>query len=155
MMNGQNGGRQVKRSNGLGVLAAFALLAGCAQKELVLDGVRQESLVGARTVLDVLDAEQELFDAEVAAAAAARDSIVAAYRLKAGMGELTAMALDLDAAPYDPDAYYQEVRSAWLGTGDGSLDDPAETSDGRDAAMTDDVDAEDGSMDSEAMPDGG
>lgn len=93
---------------------------------LALDGVRQESLVGARTILDVLDAEQELFDAEVAAAAAARDTIVAAYRLKAGTGELTAMALDLDAVPYDPDAYYQEVRGAWFGTGDSSIDDPAE-----------------------------
>ncbi len=93
---------------------------------LALEGVRQESLVGARTVLDVLDAEQELFDAEVAATAAARDGIVAAYRLKAGMGELTAMALDLDAVPYDPDAYYQEVRRAWFGTGDSDADDPVE-----------------------------
>ncbi|HRY27406.1 MAG: TolC family outer membrane protein [Geminicoccaceae bacterium] len=124
---------------------------------LALDGVRQESLVGARTVLDVLDAEQELFDAEVAAAAAARDSIVAAYRLKAGMGELTAMALDLDAVPYDPDAYYQEVRSAWFGTGDSAADDPPgpETDDDQDGAVADDADAEGETMDTEAMPEGG
>ncbi|MEZ5866663.1 MAG: TolC family protein, partial [Geminicoccaceae bacterium] len=122
---------------------------------LALDGVRQESLVGARTILDVLDAEQELFDAEVAATAAARDGIVAAYRLKAGMGELTAMALDLDAVPYDPDAYYQEVRSAWFGTGDSAADDPPEPEGDQDGAMADDADAQGGSMDTEATPNGG
>ncbi|MCB2116925.1 MAG: PQQ-binding-like beta-propeller repeat protein [Rhodobacteraceae bacterium] len=56
-MNGQNGGRQVKRSNGLGVLAAFALLAGCAQKELVLDGVRQDprtAVIGTEPAPDAL-----------------------------------------------------------------------------------------------------
>ena len=33
--------------------------------EIALDGVRQEANVGSRTVLDVLDAEQELLDAQV------------------------------------------------------------------------------------------
>ncbi len=94
-----------------------SLLRQVESARLALDGVRQESLVGARTILDVLDAEQELFDAEAAAAAAARDAIVAAYRLKAGMGELTATALDLEAVPYDPASYYEEVRGAWFGTG--------------------------------------
>lgn len=95
---------------------------------LALDGVQEEARVGVRTVLDVLDAEQELFAAEVATTAAERDALVAAYQLKAGMGTLTARALDLDVAVYDPEAYYREVRSAWFGTGEGAgSDDEGET----------------------------
>ena len=95
---------------------------------LALDGVRQEARLGARTVLDVLDAEQELFEAEVAATSAERDAVVAGYRIKAGMGLLTAAALDLDVVAYDPEAYYREVRSAWVGIGEADeveLDEPA------------------------------
>jgi TolC family type I secretion outer membrane protein len=84
---------------------------------LALDGVQQEARVGARTVLDVLDAEQELFEAEVAITAAERDNVVAAFRVIAGMGMLTARALDLDTVLFDPEAYYREVREAWRGTG--------------------------------------
>lgn len=84
---------------------------------LALDGVQQEARLGTRTVLDVLDAEQELFEAEVAITAAERDAVVAAYRIEAGRGMLTARAMDLDATFFDPEAYYREVRSAWFGTG--------------------------------------
>jgi outer membrane protein len=84
---------------------------------LALDGVQQEARVGARTVLDVLDAEQELFEAEVAITAAERDNVAAAFRVIAGMGMLTARALDLDTVLFDPEAYYREVRDAWRGTG--------------------------------------
>ena len=101
--------------------ARARLLALARQVEaasLALDGVQQEARIGSRTVLDVLDAEQELFEAEVAATAAERDAVVAGYRIKAGMGLLTAEALDLDVVAYDPEAYYREVRGAWIGTGE-------------------------------------
>jgi TolC family type I secretion outer membrane protein len=94
---------------------------------LALDGVQQEARVGTRTVLDVLDAEQELFEADVAITTAERDVVVAGYRVLAGMGMLTAGALDLDTVLFDPEAYYREVRGAWFGTGgtagDGVADD--------------------------------
>jgi TolC family type I secretion outer membrane protein len=63
-----------------------------------LDGVRQEALVGARTVLDVLDAEQELFAAEVDLVRAGREQVLAAYRLRAAIGRLTARDLELEVA---------------------------------------------------------
>lgn len=83
---------------------------------LAMGGVEHEARLGARTLLDVLDAEHELFEAEVAMAAAERDAIIAAYRVKAAMGQLTAQALDLDIVLYDPEAYHREVESAWFGT---------------------------------------
>ncbi|MCZ6774435.1 MAG: TolC family outer membrane protein, partial [Proteobacteria bacterium] len=50
--------------------------------EIALEGVQTEAQVGSRTVLDVLDAEQELLDAKVNLVRARRDDIVAAYGLK-------------------------------------------------------------------------
>jgi outer membrane protein TolC len=91
---------------------------------LALDGVQQEARMGTRTVLDVLDAEQELFEAQVATTTAERDAVVSAYRVLAGMGMLTARALDLDTVLFDPEAYYREVRGAWFGTGSAAGDDP-------------------------------
>ena len=103
------------------LLTARARLVALARQTesaaLALDGVQQEARLGARTVLDVLDAEQELFEAEVARTSAERDELVAAFRVKASMGMLTARALDLDTVLFDPEAYYREVRDAWRGTG--------------------------------------
>ena len=44
--------------------------------EVALEGVEQEALVGARTVLDVLDAEQERLSAQVSLVRANRDEFV-------------------------------------------------------------------------------
>jgi TolC family type I secretion outer membrane protein len=102
------------------LLTARARLVALARQTesaaLALDGVQQEAHLGARTVLDVLDAEQELFEAEVARTSAERDELVAAFRVKASMGMLTARALSLDTVLFDPEAYYREVRDAWRGT---------------------------------------
>ncbi|MCZ6604850.1 MAG: TolC family protein, partial [Alphaproteobacteria bacterium] len=64
-------------------------------QEIALEGVTQESRVGARTVLDELDAEQELLDAQVNLVRAERDEVVAAYRLLAAVGLLTVDHLEL------------------------------------------------------------
>src|SRR5690606_5752776 len=57
---------------------------------VALDGVEREAAVGSRTVLDVLDAEQELLDSRVAHTEAQRDERVAAFELAAATGNLTA-----------------------------------------------------------------
>ncbi len=69
--------------------------------EIALEGVRQEADVGSRTILDVLDAEQELLDARVNNARAVRDRTVAAYNLLATVGMLNARDLGLSATYYD------------------------------------------------------
>lgn len=91
--------------------------------EIALEGARQEALVGQRTVLDVLDQEQELFQAEVDLVRAQRDQIVAGYRLKAVIGELTARGIELPVEPYDAEAHYERVRNRLFGVGE-DIEDP-------------------------------
>lgn len=84
--------------------------------EVALDGVQREAAVGSRTVLDVLDAEQELLDAKVSLVRVQRDELVAMFELKQAIGELTAEKLGLDTGIYEPDVHYNEVRGKWIGT---------------------------------------
>ena len=79
---------------------------------LSLEGVRAENTVGNRTILNILDAEQELLRAQVGLVAARRNAYVAAFNLIAAMGKAQAADLGFDSATlYDPDANYQRVRS--------------------------------------------
>jgi len=84
--------------------------------EIALEGVEQEATVGARTVLDVLDAEQELLDGQVTLVQARRDAIVAAYQLMQALGRLTAQDLGLPVDIYDYDSHYVEVSGKLWGT---------------------------------------
>jgi TolC family type I secretion outer membrane protein len=80
-----------------------------------LDGVQQEQLVGLRTVLDVLNAQQEVLVSEVSLVGAYRDELVAAYQVLAAIGQLTATSLGLPVQPYDPRQHYDEVKDKWWG----------------------------------------
>ncbi len=75
-------------------------------------GVREEAAVGSRTTLDVLNAEQELLDAEASRISAQSDRYVAIYSLLAAMGLLTADHLNLGIVAYDPAAYFNAVKNA-------------------------------------------
>ena len=65
------------------------------------EGVRAEAEFGSRTVLDVLDADQEVFDAEVALAEATRNEIVAQYNVLLSMGVLTPQTLGFPEDSFD------------------------------------------------------
>ncbi len=82
---------------------------------IALKGVQEENLVGTRTVLDVLDAEQELFDSRVDLVRARRDHAVASYQLRSAMGTLTAADLGLEVKLYDPERHYRNVRTRLFG----------------------------------------
>lgn len=73
-------------------------------------GVREEATLGARTTLDVLDAEQALLDAESTRVSARANLYVAAYSVLAATGQLTARELRLPVQIYDPSAYYDLVK---------------------------------------------
>ncbi len=83
--------------------------------DIALEGVRQESEVGSRTTLDVLDAEQELLDSRVSLVRAQRDQSVAAYNLLSSVGKLTAENLRLDASRYDPTRNTENVENKFFG----------------------------------------
>lgn len=80
--------------------------------EIGFNGVREEALLGARTSIDVLTAEQSLLDARAAKITAEADLQVAIYSLLASMGLLTVEHLNLGVPVYDPAAYYDAVRNA-------------------------------------------
>ncbi len=82
---------------------------------IALEGVKREAEVGTRTVLDILDAEQELLGANVDLVGAQRDEVVSAFELKAAVGRLTARQLSLPVDFYDPERHYREVRDKWFG----------------------------------------
>lgn len=86
--------------------------------EIAYEGVRQEAEVGARTTLDVLNAEQELLNARVTFITNQRNEYVAAYALMAAMGRLSAAELGLPVEIYDPVAHGDEVAGKLIGVGD-------------------------------------
>ena len=82
---------------------------------IALKGVREEEKVGARTFLDVLDAERESLDAQVSLVGSQRDESVAAYSLIMAMGGLSPAALKLPVDDYDAQAQGRKVWGRWLG----------------------------------------
>lgn len=81
---------------------------------VAFEGVREEADLGARTSLDVLNAEQDLLDAEANKLSAQSDRDVAVYSLLSAMGKLNTKQLGLRVATYDPAAYYDAVKTAPL-----------------------------------------
>ena len=84
--------------------------------ELSLEGVRAENSIGNRTVIDVLNAEQELLSARAQLVTARRNAYVAGFSLLAAMGKAEARDLNLDTGGplYDPQLNYERVRgSVW------------------------------------------
>jgi outer membrane protein len=85
-----------------------------AANTLALEGTRAEQTVGTRNVLDVLNAEQELLNSQVALVTARRDAYVAGFALLNAMGRAEAEDLNLDGgALYDPVANYNRVSRRW------------------------------------------
>jgi TolC family type I secretion outer membrane protein len=101
------------------IIAAQAALAAFEEEEranqIALEGVQEEALVGQRTVLDVLDAEQELFNSQTNRVRARREWVVATYALKSAVGELTVAGLDLPVRPFDDTANYLVQRDRLFG----------------------------------------
>jgi outer membrane protein len=84
--------------------------------ELAFEGVQEEQKVGLRTTLDVLNAQQELLNAQLAVVSAERDAYVAAHAVLSSMGRLDAEALSVNSPLYDPDEHRQRVRRTILST---------------------------------------
>ncbi|MEQ1688768.1 MAG: TolC family outer membrane protein [Sphingopyxis sp.] len=93
-----------------GSVAASSQIAVDANR-LSLEGVRAENSVGTRTILDILNAEQELLNSQVQLVTAQRDAYVAGFTLLAAMGRGEAEDIGLDGGTlYDPDTNYARVR---------------------------------------------
>jgi outer membrane protein len=117
--------RELARQNvssqwGLVIAAKGNVAAGKSAVEatrIALEGVREEERVGQRTILDVLNSEQQNLNAQVNLVSFQRDLVVASYGVLAFEGRLTAADIALEAEFYDPTRYYGEVKDAWFGWG--------------------------------------
>lgn len=96
--------------------------------ELSLRGVRAENSVGTRTILDILNAEQEAFSSKVQLVTAQRNAYVAAFSLLAAMGQVDAVELGIKPADvYDPMTHYDRVKGKWSDWDDGERPAPIAT----------------------------
>jgi outer membrane protein len=97
------------RASNANILSSEAAVAATA---LSLEGVRAENSVGTRSILDILNAEQEYLDAQVQLVTSRRNAYVAGFSLLAAMGQAEARDLGLDGGVlYDPEVNYKRVRN--------------------------------------------
>jgi len=97
----------------LDLIASSQVAVDAAQ--LSLEGVRAENSVGNRTILDILNAEQEYLNAQVQLVTARRNAYVAGFTLLAAMGKAEARDLNLDGGTlYDPEVNYERVRGKFF-----------------------------------------
>ncbi|WP_247711962.1 TolC family outer membrane protein [Qipengyuania qiaonensis] len=94
----------------LGVIESSQVAVEAAS--LSLEGVRAENSIGSRSILDVLNAEQELVGAQVELVTARRNAYVAGFSLLAAMGRAEARDLGFfgEGMLYDPVDNYERVR---------------------------------------------
>ena len=98
-------------------MASFGTAVRAAQ--IALDGTQQEALVGSRTVLDVLIAQQQLFTTQSQLVTAQHDAALAEFNLTAAIGRLIAPELKLPVHLYDMGRHYKLVKDKWLGFSSG------------------------------------
>ncbi|PCJ76162.1 MAG: transporter [Rhodobacteraceae bacterium] len=79
--------------------------------QIAYNAIKEETRLGSRTTLDLLDAEQDLLAARSNLASAQRDEYVAALNLLSSMGLLTVENLDLGIPVYDPQVNFDAVTS--------------------------------------------
>ena len=92
--------------------------------QIALEGVQREAIVGSRTTLDVLNAEQALLISRGTLVQNLSNLVTASYAVASAIGRLTARDLNLDVALYDETAYYNAVRDRLFGTGDYAVTQP-------------------------------
>lgn len=84
-------------------------------QEIAVNGIREEYKVGQRTIIDVLNATQNLTEARVALVRAQRDRVVMSYSVLAAMGRLSGQQIALRTEIFDPTVHYNQVRDLWIG----------------------------------------
>ena len=85
---------------------------------IALDGTEREQLVGTRTTLDVLNAQQLVLNAQVQQVQNISTLVNNSYTVAAAAGRLTARDLNLPVQEYDDLKYYDAVKYAGFGTGE-------------------------------------
>jgi outer membrane protein len=98
--------------------AANSTRAQIQANSIALEGVEREAIVGSRTTLDVLNAQQALLQSQVTLVQNLAQVVTASYQVAVAIGRLTARDLNLPVPLYDETAYYNAVKNKWVGLGD-------------------------------------
>ncbi len=98
--------------------------AAVRANSIALEGTQREAIVGSRTTLDVLNAEQALLQSRSTLVTNLASLITSSYGVAAAIGRLTAKDLNLNVPLYDDTAYYTAVHDRLFGTGDYALSQP-------------------------------
>ena len=91
---------------------------------IALEGTQREAIVGSRTTLDVLNAEQLLLQSQVTLVQNLANLVTNSYAVAAAIGRLTARDLNLNVPRYDETAYYNAVRQKLFGVNDAATNQP-------------------------------
>ena len=83
--------------------------------QVAYDSIAEEAKAGRRTVIDMLNAEQDLFTARSSLVRARHDQLTAAYAVLSSLGQMTARFLALPVPVYDSGRYYDHVDGRWAG----------------------------------------
>lgn len=105
--------------------AADSTRAQIRSNEIALEGVTREAIVGSRTTLDVLNAQQLLLQSRTSLVQNLSQLVTASYQVAQAIGRLTARDLRLPVPLYDETAYHNAVRDRWIGLGDYATNQPA------------------------------
>lgn len=82
---------------------------------VALQGVQREAAGGQRTIVEVLNSQQDLIQAKARLIGAQRDRVIASYALLSAVGRLDVKTLGLKTPDYLPEVHYHQVRDAWHG----------------------------------------
>jgi len=104
--------------------AAASTREAIRANQIALEGVEREAIVGSRTTLDVLNAQQALLNSRVTLVQNLAQVVTDSYQVAAALGRLTARDLHLPVPLYDETAYYNAVKNKWVGLGDYATDQP-------------------------------
>jgi outer membrane protein len=104
--------------------AADSTRSAIRANEIALEGVEREAIVGSRTTLDVLNAQQQLLNSRTSLVTNLAQLVNASYAVAAAVGRLTARDMHLPVPLYDETAYYNAVRDKWVGLGDYATNQP-------------------------------
>jgi outer membrane protein len=104
--------------------AADSTRAAIRANAIALEGTEREAIVGSRTTLDVLNAQQALLNSRTTLVQNLAQVVTASYQVAAALGRLTARDLALNVPLYDDTAYYKAVKNRWFGLGDYATNQP-------------------------------
>ena len=83
--------------------------------EIAYDGMTQEEILGSKTIIDVLRAEERLNKAREVNVEARKAVVLSAYKIKSLMGTVTAKSLKLRVKYFEPEAEFKKAKLKIVG----------------------------------------